>query len=166
MALISLMDSHLAFGDRPLLDGAQLTLQEGERAGLIGRNGTGKSTLLRVIAGLSQLDEGELQRRDGLRVLLLEQEPELLPAATLTDSLLARAAGLTGWVRELSDEERWRLLSRLQEFLQRFELDPRSAPATASGGERKRAALALAFALQPELLLLDEPTNHLDIAGI
>src|SRR5690349_3661363 len=92
MSLITLLDSHLAYGDRPLLDGAQLTVRSGERMGLIGRNGTGKSTLLRVIAGLTQLDEGEVQRRDSLRITFVEQEPQLPPAATLRESLLARAA--------------------------------------------------------------------------
>src|SRR5882724_12569644 len=81
MSLITLLDSHLAYGDRPLLDGAELAVRSGERVGLIGRNGTGKSTLLRVIAGLTQLDEGEVQRRDGLRITCVEQEPELPPGA-------------------------------------------------------------------------------------
>src|ERR1700726_2554945 len=92
MSLITLLDSHLAYGDRPLLDGAQLAVRSGERVGLIGRNGTGKSTLLRVIAGLTQLDDGEVQRRDGLRITFVEQEPELPPSPTLRESLLARAA--------------------------------------------------------------------------
>ena len=162
MPLVTLLDAHLAFGDRPLLDGAQLSLRPGERLGLIGRNGTGKSTLLRVIAGLAHLDDGELQRRDGLRVAFVEQEPELAPAATLRESLLARAQDAL----HADERERWRLESRLTEFLHRFEVEDGGAPATISGGERKRAALALALTLQPDLLLLDEPTNHLDIAGI
>ena len=172
MALITLLDGHLAYGDRPLLDGAQLAIESGERLGLIGRNGTGKSSLLRIIAGLAQLDGGELQQRTRLRVAFVEQEPELPPAATLHDSLLARAAAATGangtvYAELHADErERWRLESRLTEFLHRFELDETRSPATSSGGERKRAALALALTLQPDLLLLDEPTNHLDIDGI
>ena len=99
MALITVLDAHLAFGDRPLLDGAQLSVQPGERIGLIGRNGTGKSTLLRVIAGAIQLDDGELQRRNGLPIAFVEQEPELPPAETLRESLLERlrrAARKTG----------------------------------------------------------------------
>jgi len=158
MALITVLDAHLAYSDRPLLDGAQLTVQPGERIGLIGRNGTGKSTLLRVIAGSIQLDEGELQRRDGLRISFVEQEPELPAGETLRDSLMERLrrTGLPG-------EESWRLESRLAEFLQRFDLGGEQSPASSSGGQRKRAALALALALQPDLLLLDEPTNHLDI---
>ena len=166
MALITVLDAHLAFGDRPLLDGAQLTVQPGERIGLIGRNGTGKSTLLRVIAGSIQLDDGELQRRDGLRIAFVEQEPELPPARTLRESLLERLRGsLRGGARN-ERRDSWRLESRLNEFLQRFDLVRDQSPANSSGGERKRAALALALALQPELLLLDEPTNHLDIDGI
>jgi ATP-binding cassette subfamily F protein uup len=167
MSLITLLDSHLAYGDRPLLDGAQLTVRSGERVGLIGRNGTGKSTLLRVIAGLTHLDEGEVQRRDGLRITFVEQEPQLPPAASFRESLLARAALEPDAAHLHEDErERWRLEARLAEFMQRFELDPEGVPATGSGGERKRAALSLALALQPDLLLLDEPTNHLDIDGI
>ena len=77
MSLITLLDAHIAFGERPLLDGAQLTVQAGERLGLIGRNGTGKSTLLGVLAGGTPLDDGELQRRERLRLGLVEQEPQL-----------------------------------------------------------------------------------------
>ncbi|HEY2036422.1 MAG TPA: ATP-binding cassette domain-containing protein [Steroidobacteraceae bacterium] len=170
MPLLALLDAHLALGDRPLLDGARLTLQTGERLGLIGRNGTGKSTLLRIIAAQSALDEGERQVRDGLHITLVEQEPELPAANTLRESLLERAATATdGPVRAVlrdNERERWSFETRLTEFLQRFGLDPEMAPATGSGGERKRAALALAFAMQPDLLLLDEPTNHLDIGAI
>ena len=171
MALVTVLDAHLAFGDRPLLDGAQLSVQPGERLGLIGRNGTGKSTLLRVIAGAIQLDDGELQRRVGLRIAFVEQEPELPPAPSLRASLLERAGQHSGenpGSAELHADERdaWRMDSRLSEFLQRFELQAEQPVASSSGGQRKRAALALALALQPDLLLLDEPTNHLDLEGI
>ncbi|MGB6488008.1 MAG: ATP-binding cassette domain-containing protein [Steroidobacteraceae bacterium] len=170
MPLITLLDAHLALGDRPLLDGARLTLQVGERVGLIGRNGTGKSTLLRIVAGHGSLDEGERQAREGLQLTLVEQEPELPAAATLRESLLERAqSGVAGSARPAvlgNERERWTFETRLTEFLHRFELDPETAPETSSGGERKRAVLALALAMQPELLLLDEPTNHLDIGAI
>jgi ATP-binding cassette subfamily F protein uup len=168
MSLITLLNAHIAFGERPLLDGAQLTVQAGERLGLIGRNGTGKSTLLGVLAGEIPLDDGELQRRESLRLALVEQEPQLPLGETLQDSLLLRAkACAIGSDGVRADErEHWRLESRLEEFLHRFGLTGVSSPASCSGGERKRAALALALALQPDLLLLDEPTNHLDIEGI
>src|ERR1700761_7184230 len=167
MSLITLLDAHLAYGDRPLLDGAQLSVRSGERVGLIGRNGTGKSTLLRVIAGLNQLDEGEVQHRDGLRIVFVEQEPVLPASPTLRESLLERAALAPDAAHLHADErERWRMEARLSEFMQRFDLDPERIPETSSGGERKRAALALALTLQPDLLILDEPTNHLDIEGI
>ena len=111
MPLIALFDTHLALGDRPLLDGARLSLQPGERLGLIGRNGTGKSTLLRIIAGQTSLDEGERQVRDGLRIAMVEQEPALPAARTLRESLLERAnAGVDGLLRTTllgNERERW-----------------------------------------------------------
>jgi ATP-binding cassette subfamily F protein uup len=139
MLLLSLLEGSLAYGELPLLDRAAFSMESGERIGLIGRNGTGKSSLLGVIAGKAALDDGELRRRDGLRVALVEQEPAV-PA--------------------LGNDH------RLREFLHRFGVSPDVSPAAMSGGERKRAALAAAFALEPDLLLLDEPTNHLDIEGI
>ncbi len=160
--ILSLNDAQLAYGLLPLLDGASLAVREGERIGLIGRNGSGKSSLLAVIAGRVQLDDGELRRRDGLRVAMVEQEAALPAAASLRDSLAAR-----GGLAAIRDErERWRAEARLTEFLHRFGVDGGIAPENASGGETKRAALALAFALEPDLILLDEPTNHLDIDGI
>jgi len=164
MTLLTVRNAHLAFGDKPLLDGAQISIQAGERLGMIGRNGTGKSSLLKVIAGRSQLDDGELQIRDGLQIVFVEQEPELPAAETLQESLTLRAGQSSD--DHGHDPDYWRLQTRLTEFLTRFDLDPERAPANSSGGEKKRAALALALALQPDLLLLDEPTNHLDVAGI
>ena len=162
MTLLTLLDGELAFGLQPLLDGASLTVLEGDRIGLIGRNGTGKSSLLAVIASRLELDSGEVRRRDGLHVALVEQEPVLEPGSTLRESLARRGA-----LEALHDErERWRIEARLVEYLHRFGLDEALDPDRLSGGQRKRAALALAFALAPDLMLLDEPTNHLDIDGI
>jgi ATP-binding cassette subfamily F protein uup len=160
--LIQILDAQLAFGDVPLLDRADLTVLEGERLGLIGRNGAGKSSLLAVMAACLELDGGSVQCRDGLRIVTVEQEPVLPQAETLRAALVQRGA-----LADHEDErERWRLEARLNEFMQRLHLDPEADPQRLSGGECKRAALALALALQPELLLLDEPTNHLDLAGI
>ena len=162
MTLIALKDAELAFGLTPLLDAASLAIADGDRIGLIGRNGTGKSSLLGVLAGHLALDSGEVQRKPGLRVALVEQEPALPEAATLRDSLLAR-----GGIHAIADDrDRHAAETRLTGYLQRFSVDGELAPAQVSGGERKRAALSLAFALEPELLLLDEPTNHLDVEGI
>lgn len=162
MALITLSGAHLAWGDLPLLDDASLAIEAGERVGLIGRNGTGKSSLLSVLAGRNKLDDGEIQRQDGLRTHFVEQEPLLPDASTFRDSLVQR-----GGLNRITDErEKWRLLAKLDEYLDRFELNPEGNPKKASGGERKRAALALAFTLEPDLLLLDEPTNHLDITAV
>ena len=162
MPLLSLRNAELAYGLHPLLDRAQLSIQDGERIGLIGRNGTGKSSLLKVIARQSPLDDGELATQDGLRTIMVEQEPELPAAATLRESLVIRG----GFDSVHDERERWRMEARLDEFLHRFAVIPDRAPQTTSGGERKRASLALALALQPDLLMLDEPTNHLDIDGI
>ena len=162
MTIFSLLDAQLAFGMEPLLDRASLAMQSGERIGLVGRNGTGKSTLLHLIAGTLKLDDGELHRQDGLRIAMVEQEPQLPPAESLRESLVHR-----GRLEALHDErERWRAEARLAEFAHRFGLDIDMNMSRLSGGERKRAALSLAFALEPDVLLLDEPTNHLDIAGI
>lgn len=162
MPLINLMKAHAAWGDLPLLDDADLSIDSGERVGLIGRNGTGKSTLLSILAGHTHLDDGELRVQDGLRILYVEQEPILPQAANIKESLIAR-----GGLDKIDDErEHWRRLAKLDECLMKFDLDPKHAVDRVSGGERKRAALALAFALEPDLLLLDEPTNHLDITAI
>ena len=162
MPLITLQDAELAFGLTPLLDRANLTVQPNERIGLIGRNGAGKSSLLRIIDGQMALDDGIFGSDDGLLVAVVEQESSPPEAPTLRESL-----ALAAKFEDLHDDrERWACEARLTEFLHRFGLDENRPTATASGGERKRAMLALALAKKPDLLLLDEPTNHLDIDGI
>lgn len=162
MPLFTLMNAHVAWGDLPLLDDANLSIEPGERVGLIGRNGTGKSTLLSVLAKQTDLDDGELRTQDGLRTLYVEQEPTLPKANNIRESLILR-----GHLTNAEDErDHWRKIAKLEEFLMKFNLNPEAPLNDFSGGERKRAALALAFALEPDVLLLDEPTNHLDIEAI
>ena len=162
MSLLTLLRAELAFGTHPLLDRAEFNLEPGERVGLIGRNGTGKSSLLEVITGRIALDDGEMQKSSGLRVVSIRQEPELPVAPSLRESLALWA--------ELDliedDRARWRVDARIVEYLHRFGLEGTATTTGLSGGERKRAALAGAFALEPDVMLLDEPTNHLDIDGI
>jgi ABC transport system ATP-binding/permease protein len=158
MALLTLTNAELAYGDLPLLDRASFALEEREKIGLIGRNGTGKSSLLGVLAGQVALDDGELKTRDGLRIVLVPQEPEFGDGARTS-------AGSDQWQFGL----RPRIpppAHKLAEYRERLGVDANLDPARASGGERKRAALAAAFAQEPDVLLLDEPTNHLDIDGI
>lgn len=151
MTLVTLVDAELAYGLHPLLDGAGFSLEAGERFGLIGRNGTGKSSLLRVIAGEETLSDGELRRQAGLRIAVVEQEPGLPPAAGPREAPCRR-----GRVETLADErERWRFEARPDAYLQRFGLDAAQDPARASAGERKRAALALAFALDADAIRAD-----------
>ena len=166
MPIVTLQAAELAFGLHPLLDRADFSIDEGERVGLIGRNGTGKSSLLNVIAGRADLDGGNLMLRDGLKIVLVEQEPQLPTASTLRESLALRGNLAPGDDHTHDERDRWRVEARLVEYMHRFGLDEATDPVSASGGEKKRAALALAFALTPDLLLLDEPTNHLDVDGI
>lgn len=159
--LITLKNASLAFGDYPLLDNTDFSVQEGERIGLIGRNGTGKSSMLQVLARKSALDDGEIQVKDGLRVVLLEQEPVFPPAPTIRESLIAQSG-----FDPSDDKLYWKQIAKLDAYLQRLNVRADADPETASGGERKKAAIALVLAQEPDLLLLDEPTNHLDITTI
>jgi ATP-binding cassette subfamily F protein uup len=180
MALLSLADAHLAFGHWPLLDGAALSLHESERVALIGRNGTGKSSLLKVLAGLERLDAGTLQVQRGLRVVYVPQEPRFEAEASVFEAV----AGGVGELRALRSRIEaegdadgsvhaqidalggWNWEQRVEEALQRLGLDGAVTVGSLSGGQRKRVALARALAARPEVLLLDEPTNHLDIESI
>jgi len=154
VALISCQNLRVLFGDRPLLDDANLQIEGGERTGLVGRNGEGKSTLLEVLAGIHVPDGGTVVTPPGLKVSLLPQQvPKNLtgPVATVIRS------GIGGESDE--DHPVQRLCSLLQ-------LDGRQAFGSLSGGQKRRALLGRALAAEPDLLLLDEPTNHLDLDSI
>jgi ATPase components of ABC transporters with duplicated ATPase domains len=155
--LVTLAGIQLAYGHHPLLDRADLALHENERIGLIGRNGAGKSSLLKLIDGRVDPDDGEIVRRSGLRIATVEQEPQLGEARTLYEAVLGAA--------EPSGED-WKRPARVRALIDRMGMDADTPVAGMSGGMRKRAALLRALADEPDLLLLDEPTNHLDFEGI
>ncbi|AZV92652.1 ABC transporter ATP-binding protein [Bordetella sp. J329] len=155
--LISLSQVHLAFGHHPLLDHADLSIQEGERIGLIGRNGAGKSSLLKLLSGVIHADDGERRVRSGLRIRTVEQEPEIDESGNIHEAV----AGPLDL-----DAEDWSKPARVDALLEKLGLDGNAAATGLSGGTRKRIALARALADEPDLLLLDEPTNHLDFDGI
>ncbi|NYT86253.1 ATP-binding cassette domain-containing protein [Pollutimonas harenae] len=154
--LITLSNAQLAYGHHPLLDHTDFAIQPGERIGLIGRNGAGKSSLLKVLDGRTLLDDGELMRLGGLKVATVEQEPDLDNSLNIFETLCP----------DTTESEDWARPSRVQALLEKLGLDPDARIAGLSGGNRKRVALARALADEPELLLLDEPTNHLDFTGI
>ncbi len=182
MALLSLTDAQLAYGHWALLDRASLSLEAGERLGLIGRNGSGKSSLLKVLAGLEKLDDGLLQQQQGLRRHYLPQEPAFAPGASIFDAVsegVAEAKALRARYEAHQDGDDldaiqtriealdgWTWEQRVDATLQRLGLDPARAVASLSGGLKKRVALAQALVAQPEVLFLDEPTNHLDLEAI
>ncbi|AMG90211.1 ATP-binding cassette domain-containing protein [Bordetella parapertussis] len=155
-SLITLTDVQLAYGHHPLLDHADFAIQEGERIGLIGRNGAGKSSLLRLLDGRTQPDDGDIARSSGLRVATVEQEPALDETGTVFDVVCDAHAHPEDWQRP----------ARVRAALERLGLPAEAAIASLSGGMRKRVALARALVDEPDLLLLDEPTNHLDFDGI
>ncbi|ABA78872.1 ATP-binding cassette domain-containing protein [Rhodobacter sphaeroides] len=150
--LLQLSGISLTFGGEPIFDGLDLVVQPQDRVALVGRNGSGKSTLLKVMAGLVEPDRGERVVPAGTSVGYMEQDPDLSAFATLGDYA---ASGLA------HGEE-----YRVEMAAEGLKFRPETPVATASGGERRRAALAKLMAEAPELMLLDEPTNHLDIQAI
>lgn len=182
MALITLLDAQLAFGHVPLLDHADFSLLESERVGLIGRNGAGKSSLLKILGGLEKTDDGTLQLQQNLRVAYVAQEPALdmdsdvftaasqglAPVIALRDLYLSGAEGLDldALQSQIEAFDAWNWEQRVEETLHRLHLDRDARVGSLSGGTRKRVALAQALVAAPDVLLLDEPTNHLDLDSI
>ncbi|KCV83571.1 ABC transporter-like protein [Actibacterium atlanticum] len=150
--LLQLSDISLTFGGNPVFDGLSLVVQPGDRVALVGRNGSGKSTLMKVMAGLVDADRGDRVIPAGVSVGYMEQDPDLSGFATLGDFAASNLP---------AGEE-----YRVDMVAEGLKFKPETPVETASGGERRRAALAKLLAEAPELMLLDEPTNHLDIEAI
>jgi ATP-binding cassette subfamily F protein uup len=196
MSLYTITGAQLAFGHVALLDHADFSLEAGERVGLIGRNGAGKSSLLKIVADLSKPDDGLVTRQQGLTSVYVPQEPEFDTDDTVFDAV---AAGLTharalldeydAVANQLADEpegqehdslmsrmntlqsaldhaDAWNWSTRVSTTLQQIGLNGEARVGSLSGGMQKRVALARALVVQPDVLLLDEPTNHLDFEGI
>ncbi len=183
-SLLSANELSLAFGHQRLLDGVTLAVAAGEKIGLVGRNGSGKTTVLKILAGHMNPDAGNLSRRRGLRIGYLPQEFELDGTRNVRENIESGAADLIGWLRRYEEghgtetelgellhnidhADGWNLQTRIKSEAAALSVPPLEAMvAPLSGGEKRRVALCRALVAQPDLLLLDEPTNHLDADSI
>ncbi|MFC3115466.1 ATP-binding cassette domain-containing protein [Cellvibrio fontiphilus] len=190
MSLIKIEKAGLSYGLQVLLDGVDLTIERGQRLCLIGRNGTGKSSLLKVIAGEVDLDKGEVIKQTGIRIARLEQDLPEADDRLVFDAVAAGAHGIgellaeyrllshsvdisdnqlermTQLQQQIEANDGWALQQKVEEIISRLDLPADRFMRELSGGWRRRVALARALVLEPDVLLLDEPTNHLDIAVI
>ena len=180
MARITLSNAQLAYGHVALLDHADFSLEAGERVGLIGRNGTGKTALLKILAGSEKPDDGSVQWQQGLRLAYVEQEPMLELGACVFDVVSTGVAEIIALITQYSEgngdldamqssieaRDGWNWEQTVAETLDRLRLDGAARIEHLSGGTRKRVALARALVAKPDILLLDEPTNHLDLESI
>jgi ATP-binding cassette subfamily F protein uup len=194
MPLLTIENACLAFGHHTLLNHVDLQLDSAERIGLIGRNGGGKSSLLRILAGETRPDDGRIWRAPALRLAYVPQEPELDSALTVfqevskglgevsqvlvlyheTSHLLSDGAGDTGSLlsrleelqAQLEAQDGWRIQAKVETAIDKLDLSAEALVGQLSGGQKKRVALARALVLSPDVLLLDEPTNHLDFGSI
>ena len=192
--ILQLKNASLAFGHVPLLDHAEFQLDPGERVALIGRNGTGKSSLLIALAGQGHLDDGEVWREPGAKIGYVPQEPPFDPNQTVFAAVVSGMGDLARLLAEYHEVSHhlgepdadhevlleqlqtvqaaidavdgWSFNAQAEQVIQRFSLDPEAQVGSLSGGQKKRLALAQALAVAPDALLLDEPTNHLDVRAI
>lgn len=183
-SLLSANELSLSYGQQHLLDGVTLAVSPGEKVGLVGRNGCGKTSLLKILSGEQNADSGIVSRKRGLRVGYLAQEFELDGEKTVLENIEAGAADLVEWMRryengegsdaelaemlhEIEVADGWNLESRIKTDVTALGVPPLDTiVGTLSGGEKRRVALCRALIAQPDLLLLDEPTNHLDAESI
>ena len=192
MALISLTNAYLSFGDHPLLDHCELHIEPNERVCLVGRNGAGKSTLMKILAREVYLDDGKLQFEKELVVSRLEQDPPRFTQGNVFDYVAEGIGQLSDLLKEyhrisakleqdyseatlnrlsqvqntLEHADGWQFDSKIKEVLAKLELNPDTLLSELSGGWLRKAALARALVCNPDVLLLDEPTNHLDVDAI